>query len=237
MSTYRDNDARLVSAIQFAEGCVNFGKKCEFTTDELRRAFSEVFGTSTVSPILVSPADIQDTLTDWQIFYKEVFDLDVDFSELQVPAHQADLDRVIAVAQGLTINQVFGTCARNFLAWRYTENLDKAVTRNDRISETSYAIRIRDRVEADEELKDRSANWLKEQDIAGMTLLERLLYELKYWKETGKHLDIHNITLCAGSRDSGGDVPYVYWYGGKLYVYWCNPDYADSYLRGRVAVS
>jgi hypothetical protein len=31
---YRENDAHLVSAIQFAEGCRELGKRFEFTNEE-----------------------------------------------------------------------------------------------------------------------------------------------------------------------------------------------------------
>jgi len=41
---------------------------------------------------------------------------------------------------------------------------------------------VRDRQEADEENKNLSANQLKEQQFQGMTLMERLLYELIYWR-------------------------------------------------------
>lgn len=42
--SYRDNDAHLVRALQFAEGCIDLGEKFEFTTDELTRAFAERLG-------------------------------------------------------------------------------------------------------------------------------------------------------------------------------------------------
>lgn len=64
-------------------------------------------------------------------------------------------------------------------------------------------------VEADEGLKNKSANNLK--DIPCITLRERLIMEIEYFKETGAYLDVQNITLCAGSRDSGGGVPNVDW--------------------------
>ena len=58
-----------------------------------------------------------------------------------------------------------------------------------------YAIRVRDRVEADEELKNRSARDLQQQGILGITIEEREIFELKYFTETGQHLDIVNWTL------------------------------------------
>ena len=87
--------------------------------------------------------------------------------------------------------------------------------------------------EADEELANMSANDLKEKKIAGLTLRERLIYELAYFKETGNHLDVVNITLCSGSRDPDGGVPCVYWYYGRLCVDWYYPTSARGSLRSR----
>ncbi|NQU83790.1 MAG: hypothetical protein HQ536_03695 [Parcubacteria group bacterium] len=233
---YRDAENSNVSALEFAAQCVSMGENLRFSRDSLRHAFAEALEARATIPNVGLSTDVQTQLTDWQRFYGEQFNIEVDFSNLQVPAHKEDFDRIIVVAQGLTLNRVFEVCVENFPSWKYANNLDKEVIQNDRTSETSYAIRIRDRVEADEELKNLSANQLKEQNIAGITLLERLLYELKYWKETNKHLDIGNITLCAGSRDSGGNVLGVRWHGGELFVHWYYPSDAGSSLRSRAVV-
>ena len=91
-------------------------------------------------------------------------------------------------------------------------------------------------IEADEEHKNKSADGLEKEGIVGITLRERLLLELNYYSFTGKHLDIDNITLCAGSRYSDGDVPDVRWRGGELRVFWYDSDDASDDLRVRVAV-
>lgn len=57
-------------------------------------------------------------------------------------------------------------------------------------------------VEADEELKNLSANDLEKRGGEYITLRERLIMELEYFKATGKHLDIYNVTLCAGSQQN-----------------------------------
>ncbi len=90
-------------------------------------------------------------------------------------------------------------------------------------------------MEADEELKNKSANMLAEAGIKGETLPERLLHELKYFTDTGKHLDVKNTTLCSGSRDPYGVVPLVDWLSvaGGMRMHWCGLD--D--LRARAAVT
>jgi len=72
--------------------------------------------------------------------------------------------------------------------------------------------------------------------LTTLTLLERLVYEYKYYSETKSHLDIDNITLCSGSRRSNGYVPYVDWRGGGLLVDWCHSDHSYGNIRARSAV-
>ena len=96
---------------------------------------------------------------------------------------------------------------------------------------------MRDRQEADEELKNKSANDLKSDGTNCVTLEERLLLEMMYFRETGKHLDIQNITLCAGSRRPRGGVPRVSWYSVGVGVDWCGPGHAYGGLRARAVVS
>ncbi|MCC6290980.1 hypothetical protein IT398_02855 [Candidatus Nomurabacteria bacterium] len=178
-------------------------------------------------------------LTAWQKFYRELFGIKLDTSKIVIPKRRAGFDRLIVVAKGLKLNQVFQKCGALFGTWSSIDDLDKSVTKNDREPTASYAIWIRDRVEADQELKGRSADDLAERKVSGITLLERMLWELFYFKETGKHLDIKNVTLCSGSRHSDGLVPHAYWGPDdrKFYVDWTNRDYADDDLRSREAVS
>ena len=92
-------------------------------------------------------------------------------------------------------------------------------------------------VEADEENANKSADDLR--DVAGITLRERLIMEMQYFSETGKHLDIENWTLCSGSRYADGSVPCADWdpTHGRFEVDWTNHGDRDAHLRFRVAVS
>lgn len=183
-------------------------------------------------------ADSPTSVYDWQRFYTKFFGTAFDFSDVKIPGKQPGFDWLIVVAKGFTPNKVFEVCQKHFPCWRYRNDLDKETEgRNDRESKEHYAIWVRSRQEADEELKNLSAEDLKEKGVKGITLLERLLLELWYWKETSEHLDVKNITLCSGSRDSDGDVPGAYWDGGRFRVGWCSPR-RDAYpgLRARAAV-
>jgi len=179
------------------------------------------------------------TLAFWEYFYKEVFQIEADFSRLALPKKRQGFDYLLVVAQGLTIEQVFAKCKELFPCWKWCtdDDLDEVVESDRSSKDGHYALWLRDRVEADEELANLSANQLKEKKIPRITLLERLLMELEYFKRTGKHLDIQNITLCAGSRLSSGAVPLVNWDGDGLLVHWYYPGSAyGGGLRSRSAV-
>jgi hypothetical protein len=174
-----------------------------------------------------------DPIAEWKRFYLDHFGIDMDLSDVKIPAWQKGFDRIIIVAKGLTYSTVINAMRKKFNVWTYADNLDKAIDKNDRWPNETYAIRVRNRVEADEELKNLSADDLAKRNIPGITCLERLLYELKYFSETGEHLDIKNWTLCSGSRDSDGRVPCVNFADGEVYVGWCSSSYAYSFLRAR----
>lgn len=191
-----------------------------------------------VRNLFPKPEEISDPVKSWERFYKKYFGITVDFSALVLPPKREGFDRLIIVAEGLTLNQVSDVCAKAFPCWRYADDLNEAVPTNDRDPKNgAYAIWIRDRVEADEELKNLSADTLTERNIKGITLLERMLFELKYFSETKKHLDTGNWTLCNGSRNSDGDVPSARWLDGKFWVYYSSSDYHCPGLRSRKAVS
>lgn len=204
--------------------------------------------TAIVVPTISTAEVVKAILADWGNFYRDVFGEEVDFSGLRVPERRDGFDRLIVVAKGMSPERVFQKCQEHFMCWKYTgqQGLDEVVfdvggvdRKYRRSDHESHAIWVRDRAEVDQELKNRSANDLATAKIPGITLEARELYELKYFRETGKHLDIRNWTLCTGSRRVDGCVPSVYWYGisDKMSVYWYFPDGADGSLRSREAVS
>ena len=183
--------------------------------------------------------NISTLLAGWQKFYHDLFGLKVDFSGLVVPTKRKGFNRLIVVAQGITPQQYYDKCAELFTSWKWTDrNLDDIVHSEWIAKDRAYAVWFRDTVEADNDLKNLSYNDLKKKGIPGITLEERLLMELNYFKESGNHLDIKNVTLCAGSHYLDGSVPAVGWVPGgrEVCVSWYHPGYSDAYLRSRRAV-
>lgn len=176
----------------------------------------------------------------WQKFYKNTFGRDFDFTDVRIPERPGSAKDwwLIILAKGMTPQRIFDKCREKFNAWKWTsDNLDKIVQSKRTAKDGHYAIWVRARIEADEEFKNLSADDLEKQNHNGITLEERLVLELYYFWKTEKHLDIRNITLCSGSRDSDGYVPGVYWFDGILDVYWRRPGGARDRLRSREAVS
>jgi hypothetical protein len=92
--------------------------------------------------------------------------------------------------------------------------------------------------EADEEQKNKSYQDLEAAGLlpSVITLRERIILEIQYFRATGKHLDVKKTTLTS-SRDSDGRVVSVDCLGGKLLIIWYGVDSCRGYLRARVAVS
>ena len=181
-----------------------------------------------------------DPVRQWQSFYQKAFGLKVGLSYVEIPERteeqKKEFTRLVVILKCLTNNQVYDACAKHFPCSRYTEDLDSGVPTSERDPKNgTYAIWVRDVVEADEVHKKNSANMIKGLGIKTETLLERMLHGLKYFLETGRHLDITNCTLCSGSRYSDGGVPDGYWDGGEFGVRWGDAD--SGGLRSREVVS
>lgn len=158
-----------------------------------------------------------------------------------VPKRKPGFDRLIVVAPGMTPNRCCESLQRQFGAeklWRSHDDLDCAVE-SVRKTDKLYAVWVRDRQEADDESANKSADQFEQKNCE--TLEERLIHEGLYFQEHKKHLDVVNVTLCAGSRArDGGLVPSVGFDSafGQVYVgaFWCDPSLRVPGLRVRSVV-
>ena len=129
----------------------------------------------------------------------------------------------------------------NGKTWKWCDDIDKSLDLTKEVRTAAngpYVVWLRDRVEADEELKNLSANDLVERGINCITEPERIASRGWFHWKTGGHLDIKNVTLSAGSRWSDGGVPDAYW--GDGHGFYVDRYYVDVRLdgiRAREAVS
>lgn len=194
-----------------------------------------------LSDLLLQGKSYDELLLEWVRFYREVFGLELDPTTVTLPQEREGFGWLVVVAPGLGLNQIWRVCRSRFTCWSYHgDNLEATISHHDRsVADRSYAIRLRDRIEADEELKSLSLSDLQAQGIAGITLPERLLLELWYHWKTGSHLDSSSWTMCSGSRYSDGSAPSVRWRSGcrEFRVGWCLLSGRDDHLRARAVVS
>jgi hypothetical protein len=225
------------------------------TVDRVQMVWNMIGGDSVVDAIKAGQAKIvvewlkqpEIDLSIWTAFYQKYFGITIGLLRgLKIPLKPMEGNwRLLVIPQGLTNNQVYDACARQFPCWRYNDNLDKAVPTNERDPKNGgYAVWVRDTVEADPVHKNKSADMISEAGLKTETLLERMVHELVYFSETlqdggqaGKHLDVNNVTLCSGWRNSRGVVPNARWLGSKFQVDWCITDGCDYALRSREVVS
>lgn len=177
-------------------------------------------------------------LASWTDFYARIFGKKVDLSGIVVAQKPQGDHWPIVIVPGITNNHAFAACEKTFGASRYTDDLNtiRDIVERPRVA---YCIWVKATIEADPDLANVSAEQIAERKLNTITLLERLILELKYFDETKQHLDIENVTLGASSRDADGGVPDVGWSSGsrRLRVYWAGVDGRDSFIRARAAVS
>jgi hypothetical protein len=193
-----------------------------------------------------------DIIAEWTTFYRDYLGLTVDLSSVKIPEYRNGFDWINIIARELLEASngrphgfvIEAMRKNNIPVETYCNDLDSLLSpnisiikndrrRNDRWPDASYAVRNRDRAEADEENKNISADELTKRAILGSTCLERLIHGYKYRVKIGKHLDVDNWTLCSGSHGSDGSVPGVDFSGDVVGVYWYGSSGADSRLRAR----
>ena len=158
----------------------------------------------------------QRLLDEWEQLYREVFQCEVDLSTIKTPKRRLGFDRLIVVAQGITLKQIVQTSQKFYVVEgrnpsRLFTDLEETRGTHDRVPTALYAVWVRDQVDPDAEHIYGSVRWIKSRTVQGITLLEYMLFTLKYFKETGLLLD-RNVTstICSGSRDGKFFVPVVF---------------------------
>ncbi|MEK7061632.1 MAG: hypothetical protein AAB957_00005 [Patescibacteria group bacterium] len=174
---------------------------------------------------------------DWRKVYKAlgmITEYDSEIASLAISEQEGLW--TIPVLKGVTCNKVVASIKES--GGSIHSNYD-VVLFNDRSpnNDGSYSVCFKQNIEADEENKNLSADSLRNKEVKGITLLERLLLGFGYLLATGSNLDKEGFTRCAGSRDSNDNVPIMYCdYDNSVYVTSFCSDGGDN-MRTRSVVS
>lgn len=193
-------------------------------------------GRARAKPSRSFSGDTERFVREWEDFYRDVFGIEKDFSDIKIPDTKEGFDRLIIVARGMTPNKLCAALQSYAVIEKGVADFDivKSVRRTDR----DYAIWVRDGIESDDKLQTKSPNDIIKSGINGMTLQERLLLGLKFFYEDGRHIDVQFGTLCTGSvLDVGGNslVPWTCWDQGAVRIktvdFVSQPQRPDSFNR------
>src|SRR3989344_3398583 len=208
---------------------------------------------------LLRGQELEPQISDQLQLYATHFNRELDLSTVELPERtkeqEQEFTRLLIIDKKLTTEEAYQACKKKFLCWHYGEceckSLDELIDpeQEERNPQTqgSYAVWTRDTQEADPQNADRSANWLRDNEIKTETLRECLVHNLKFHEEnsqrpneTQRHLDSgHTYTKCSGSRDVDGNVPRVSgnFFSRRIYVIWDGSSFRDAAHRARSVVS
>ena len=139
---------------------------------------------------------------------------------------------ITIVDDGRKTSEIMQECRGLFKVYSYCddERLDKEFPPIKSVRKFHYI------QEPDEKYANKSYDDLQKEGVQGITLRERLLFEIAYFKKEGKHLDEKNWTLCSGSWSVGGSVPRVSFHDGGVRVHCCHAGDSSYGVRSRSAV-
>ncbi len=192
--------------------------------------------------IISTRRDFSQIKSQWKRFYKEVFGIRADFSQLTVPEADSVYSLLVINYPKVTLTDLHSGGKDPQLNWKYTDQklddvIDWQFGRDAIAQKQAYIVRVRANNEADEDMKNISAKKIDTKSINTITLKERLLLGRFLWWSEQVILDKKFVTLCSGSRFTDGHVPSVDWDDGEVIVNWYHFEIAFDVLRARRAVS
>ncbi|MCA9354581.1 MAG: hypothetical protein KC877_03630 [Candidatus Kaiserbacteria bacterium] len=177
-----------------------------------------------------------------QLLWQQIFDdlqVECSVSDVRLPIFNPRFAQLIVVPS-ITLLECIDLMDQEFPIDSPDRDLSEVPLIDDwRRAEGPYAIWVRKRFEADFEHQKKSAVHVRQSLIPGITLLERLLLELFYYRYNGKHLDADCITLCTGTQTTGSFTPGFGWDADhcRVRIDWFAPDYASIGLRVREVIT
>jgi hypothetical protein len=133
------------------------------------------------------PEFVEDPVKQWEMFYRKVFGVEVDLSNVVIPERtdeqKKEFTRLIIVLKGITVLQTYLISGMKFKTKKSNKSYFEGFMQGERNNEdSSYAVWVRDNQESDTQYKNVTAKELKRRGVKTETALERLLHGLKYFR-------------------------------------------------------
>jgi len=166
---------------------------------------------------------------EWEDFYEEMtLSQNIDLSQVVIPTKPTDGKwRLLIIMEGLTPNIVYDEMWPFKKLEYFNNDIDDRIISFRTPEKTSYAIWVRDQIGPDKEFDYSQTIAQLDPDMkVGITLLEMMVFEAKYFSENRKHL--YGLTICSGSRtsnDKDDSIPSVETRDdGWIELGWYGPD-------------
>ncbi len=206
------SDVVSVAVQAFIKTCVTLDNEQLQLLVGNKKCLSDAISNAVTSLVMGGNGFFKADLSEWERFYGDVIEIDLDVSNLIIPPKPVGKRWLIVVAPNITHEQIISGLKRWFGVLGHSD-LDSIIdmTKEQRTTtDTPYAVWVRANAEADPYNLDKTVDDLV--NTNQITLKERLLLEGSYFKRTHNHLDRRSTTLCAGSRFLNGITPRVHWH-------------------------
>jgi hypothetical protein len=167
--------------------------------------------------------EILSAIEDWQSFYKKYFNEEHEFSQVIFPDKPTNGDwRLLVIARGMKLGKLFEQWESTFHC-RFHDLHTNVIFEARTAKYTHYAIWVLSGATPDKEFWGQPYE-LADPERKSMTLTERIIFGLKYFDETGRHLDEKGGgTICSGTSSGLGTAPYLEGNPGNntAVLFWC----------------
>ncbi len=145
------------------------------------------------------PFLVEDEKVSWKKFYKEIFGINVNINNINIPEIKKGFYQLIVLEKGMTpatINDVYV----KILGGIDYQGLDAAIKSDRDAYDDSYAVWVRKSRKPDDKWMGLTTEFIKKRNIKGITFEERMILEIYFFWRYKLHLDTSRyITLCTGS--------------------------------------
>lgn len=221
------------STFTFEQANLLLGEKKREAVRAIRVALFQALGDQNPFRFAI-PLDCLEDILGWQKFYHDLFGIKTDFI-FRMPKKRKGAGRLVVVFPGITAWDIWLKCQEMFpcATSRLNDNIRWSLenVKSERVAKDGgYGVWLIGNMECkkfEDFIRSFSATADVDQKheeavLGGITLEERLLCQLKYFKDNGRHSS-KNIfpETCLGSRFFGGSTPAVGFLEGGRFLLGC----------------